>query len=84
MTVLRKITGYDKRTERLELAFDLSDDDIVDLQLTDETSWPAGALPLSRDLAATIASRLNLPLEALDRYDWLIEPFAAEEAVSFS
>lgn len=79
MNVTHRITGYDKRTERRELEFDIPDDRLD--QIYELARVPAtqkenfGSFLLDKKAAWKIASHLDITLN-IENYDWYFEPFA--------
>ena len=79
MTVVHRMTGYDKRTERLEIEHDIPAERFSDVRalahvpIEDEDA--AGSYPLDASAARQLGWTLDKPVN-LDLYDWFVEPFA--------
>jgi hypothetical protein len=79
MTVIHRVTGYDKRTELLEVEYDVPEQkfsairEIVQVPLDDPQA--VGSYPLDADAVQQVGRKLDRVLSA-DAYDWFLEPFA--------
>ena len=76
MNVLHKVTGYDKRTERLSVEHLVPEgqSEIVRnlAHLTPEDDG-IGCYPLDPAAAVSIGMQIDWPLD-IARYDWFLEP----------
>ena len=79
MSVVHKITGYDKKTEIITQEFCVPDDRIAEIRelarVDPRASEIVGAYPLEREAAVTIQERFNFGMW-IDRCDWFFEPFS--------
>jgi len=79
MTAVHRITGYEKRTERLEIEHDVPPERLNEIRqlahVPPEDSGAVGAYPLDPHAAGLVALKLDKPLN-VDAYDWFLEPFA--------
>jgi hypothetical protein len=79
MNALHKITGYAKRTERLDRALDIPSDRLSDvMSLANVSPIDEGALgsyPLDAVAVHQISLKLGTALNA-DAFDWFLEPFS--------
>ncbi len=86
MSVVHRITGYDKLTEMLALQFDLSDADFVRLQtytaFYGSCKDTLGAIEIASKAAPEISYFCKIPLDEASRYDWFIEPFESEAVLA--
>lgn len=77
MSVVHRVTGYDKRTEALEREVDIPADLVAEARrLANAPEDPAqapGAFPLSGSTVVRLSAMLGLPMSQ-DRYDWFLEP----------
>ena len=79
MTVTLKIMGYDKRSERLAVEFDVPST-CVPAVIEATRALPGqtddfGSIPLDHETVAAIGRHLNRPIHS-DYYDWFLEPVA--------
>lgn len=77
MSMVHRVTGYDKRTERLEREADIPAHLVAEARrLADAPEafeQAPGAFPLSNSAVARLSAMLGLPMSQ-DRYDWFLEP----------
>ena len=76
MNVLLRVTGYDKRTERLSVEHALPADAVAearDLAHVGVDDDGLGAYPLESPAVLTIGLRIDRALN-VDLYDWFLEP----------
>lgn len=77
MTVVHRVTGYDKRSERLERERDIPAEYVeAARKLADappNVSQAPGAFPLAEPSGRALARLLDFPMN-FDRYDWFVEP----------
>jgi hypothetical protein len=79
MNAVHRITGYEKRTERLEIEYDVPPERLGDLRKL--ANVPAqdvdalGSYRLDSNAVRKAAAKLRLTLN-FDAYDWFLEPFA--------
>lgn len=77
MSVVHRVTGFHKVSERLERQFDVPTE-LVE-QARSIANAPAdaqqapGAFALSQAAAHTLSQLLNVPMSS-DQFDWFIEP----------
>lgn len=78
MSVLHRVTGYDKVSERLALERDVPAALVVEARQVAEAppdvALAPGAFPLGAAAVARLSEMLGLPMSA-ERYDWFLEPF---------
>lgn len=83
MSIVHKVTGYDRRTDKLELAFDLPCEQLDDVRklvdLPPSYLECLGSFRLDPGAALQLASMLRVTID-VDRYEWFIEPFAEQSA----
>jgi hypothetical protein len=81
MSAIHKITGYEKRTERLERALDVPADRLGDvlaiLRVPAADKRALGSYPLDANAIRLVGLKLGTALNA-DAYDWYLEPFSAQ------
>lgn len=81
MNAIHRITGYDKRSERLEIEHDIPPDRLPDMRqlanVPPEDEDAIGVYPLDADAVRKVALKLDKPLN-IEAYDWFLEPFASE------
>lgn len=79
MTVVHRVSGFDKGTEQLEREFDVPADFVLAARRIADApdDWQAapGAFPLEGQAVWAISAMLKTPLN-VDRYDWFLEPIA--------
>jgi len=79
MSVIHRITGYNKQTEMLEVEYDIPSERLNDVRAIAKV--PAtdadaiGSYPIEAGAAHRIARTIQQMID-LDRYDWFLEPFA--------
>jgi hypothetical protein len=80
MSAFHKITGYEKRTERLERALDVPADRLADVlaiaRVPPADTEALGSYPLDATAIHLVGLKLGTALNA-DAYDWYLEPFSA-------
>ena len=79
MTIVHRVTGYDKTTEIIAQEFDVPSDRIAELRelanVDPRVEAIAGAYPLNRSAAQVVKDRFNFGM-FIDRCDWFFEPLA--------
>ena len=81
MNAVHRLTGYDKRSERLERSHDIPAERLAEaLALarvlpSDEHAY--GSYPLDAEAIRKLSTTLNRPLNG-ELYDWFLEPFATD------
>ncbi len=77
MSVVHRVTGYDKRTEMLEREADIPADLVAEARrladAPEDVEQAPGAFPLSGPAVARLSAMLGLPMSQ-ERYDWFLEP----------
>lgn len=77
MTVVHRVTGFDKGTEEIEREFDVPEDLVLAArrlaEAPDDWQEAPGAFPLNGQAVWAISTMLKTPLN-VDRYDWFLEP----------
>jgi len=75
MSIVHRVTGYDKRTERLAYEFKVPEYYVPEMrtmaQVAPEDTEAAGAYPLDSDTAHFLAGQFNFAM-AVDRCDWFL------------
>ncbi len=77
MSIIHRMTGYDKRTERLASEYDVPShlvDKARGIAKVAEVSDGFGSYPLDAAQAQAIALLADATID-VDRYDWFLEPF---------
>ena len=79
MTIVHRITGYDKKTEIIAQEFDFPSDRITELRelanIDPRIGEIVGAYPLDVSAAQIVKDRFKFSMW-IDRCDWFFEPFA--------
>ena len=79
MSVVHRVTGYDKTSERLEQEWDVPHDLLRDIRalahVPPQDQEAAGAYPLDPSVIRDVARAMRVEM-SVDRYDWFLEPFA--------
>jgi hypothetical protein len=79
MNAVHRITGYDKRSERLALEYAIPDERLSEVRelarVPREDADAAGSYPLDPEAASIVGLKIDKPLN-VDAYDWFLEPFA--------
>ena len=77
MSVVHRVTGYDKRSERLEREWDIPAEYVeAARKLADappDASLALGAFPLAEASGRALSRVLDFPMN-FDLYDWFVEP----------
>ncbi len=80
MTALHKITGYEKRTERLERALAIPSDRLSDVMALAKVppldEGALGSYPLDATAVHQVSLKFGTILNAA-AFDWFLEPFSA-------
>lgn len=80
MNAIHRITGYEKRTERLEIEHDVPPERLSDFRklahVPSTDTHALGSYRLEPDAVRKAASKLRIRLN-VDAYDWFLEPFEA-------
>ncbi len=85
LRVIYKLTGYDKRTEKLAVAFEVPRGDaarakrIAGIAIEDDTQ--VGDWELTSGQSHAIARLIRAEFDA-DRYDCFLEPYALQDAAA--
>ncbi len=78
MTIVHRVTGYDKTTEIIAQEFDVPSDRIAELRklanVDPRIREIVGAYPLDQSAAQVVRERFNFGM-LIDRCDWFFEPF---------
>ena len=78
MSVVHRVTGYDKLSERLELERDVPTALVIEARRVAEAPLDVrdapGAFPLGEAAVARLSGMLGFPM-SVERYDWFLEPF---------
>ncbi len=79
MTIVHRVTGYDKKTEVIAQEFDVPVDRLAELRelanVNSRVVEIVGAYPLDRSSAQIVKDRFQFGMW-IDRCDWFFEPFA--------
>jgi hypothetical protein len=79
MSAVHRITGYEKRSERLEIEHDIPPERLNEIRqlarVPADGAGAFGAYPLDSDMARMVGLKLDKPLN-VDAYDWFLEPFS--------
>jgi hypothetical protein len=81
MNAIHRITGYEKRSERLEIEHDVPPErlsDLMKLAHVPSTDVDAlGSYRLEPEAVRKAANQLHVILNT-EAYDWFLEPFSAD------
>jgi len=79
MSVIHRITGYNKRTDRLEVEYGIPQDRFTEIRevarIPSHDTDAAGSYPLDAEAARAIAWKIDKTIN-LDGYDCFLEPFS--------
>ena len=79
MNSIHRITGYAKRTERLEREHDVPSDKLGEVyalaKVSDADEGAVGSYPLDAEAARRVGVTLGTIFN-VDAFDWFLEPFA--------
>lgn len=79
MTIVHRVTGYDKTTEIIAQELDIPSDRIAELRelanIDPRIGEIVGAYPLDWSAAQIVKDRFDFGM-FIDRCDWFFEPFA--------
>jgi hypothetical protein len=84
MTTVHRLTGYDKKTERLVFEYDIPPSklrrakELANVPRDDPSA--VGSYPLDPSQARHVARLINQMVN-IDRYSWFLEPFVEDPSI---